>query len=276
MDGRRYPKAGRVRHFFLFCGALAGGMLAVVEAAPPLIALDVGHSATVPGAISARGRTEFSFNADLVGAIHAELITGNSTTLQIGANGDVLALTQRTEEARAARATFFLSVHHDSAQEHYLQPWEWNGEPRRFTDRFSGFSLFVSRRNAYLQKSLRCASAMGAALRQRGFVPTPHHAERIPGESREWADEANGVYFFDNLVVLRTASSPAVLFEAGVILNPAEELRLRSPELQRSMALAIRDGLKGCGALGRKQHQSRLPYQEHSASGSMGARRHPQ
>ena len=226
-------------------------MAVVVEAAPPLIALDVGHSATVPGAISARGRPEFSFNVELVSAINAELAAGNRQTIRIGADGDMLALKQRTEEARAVRATFFLSIHHDSAQEYYLQPWEWNGEPRRFTDRFSGFSLFVSRRNAYLHKSLRCASAMGAALRQRGFVPTPHHAERIPGESREWADEANGVYFFDNLVVLRTASSPAVLFEAGVILNPAEELRLLSPEVQRSVALAIRDGLKGCGALGK-------------------------
>ena len=37
-----------------------------------------------------------------------------------------------------------------------------------------------------------------------------------PGVGRPWADELNGVYYYDNLVVLKTATVPAVLFEAGV------------------------------------------------------------
>lgn len=232
--------------------ALPGLLLAFsCYAAPPLIALDVGHSLAVPGAISARGIPEFWYNAELVKTLHAELSAQNIQTVLIGADGDMLELKRRTQEARAVRARFFLSVHHDSAQEHLLQSWEFNGVTRRYTDRFSGFSLFVSRRNPYPAESLRCASAIGAALRRQGFLPTPHHAEKIPGENREWADETNGVYYFDHLVVLRTAASPAVLFEAGVILNPTEEHRLQMPEVRKAIATAIHRGLGECGALGK-------------------------
>lgn len=247
---RRHAEASRVKRSGRAAGFLTGLGLAIsAHAAPPLIALDIGHSLALPGAISARGQPEFGFNLELANTIHETLRNGNVQTLLIGAHGDLTELKKRTQEARSLGATFFLSVHHDSAQEHYLQPWEWNGTLRRHTTRFSGYSLFVSRRNPFLAESLRCASALGAALRQRGFVPTAHHAEQIPGESREWADEANGVYYFDNLAVLRTAASPAVLFEAGVILNPDEELRLQTPEVRQRMAQAIHHGLGACGAL---------------------------
>jgi len=224
-------------------------------AATPLIALDVGHTLAEPGAISARGVPEFSFNLALAQAIHTELTERKQQALLIGADGDLRELKSRTQEAQALRATFFLSIHHDSADERYLETWEWAGTSRRYTDRFSGFSLFVSRRNPAPQRSLRCASALGGALRQHGFVPTPHHAEK-----HEWADQTNGVYYYDNLVVLHTAASPAVLFEAGVILNPAEELRLQTPETRQSIAQALHDGLKECGALDpKRKHIARQP-----------------
>ncbi len=219
--------------------------------AAPLIALDVGHTLAEPGAISARGMPEFSFNLALAQTIHAELTEKKQQSLLIGADGDLRELKSRTREAQALGATFFLSIHHDSADERYLETWEWAGASHRFTGRLSGFSLFVSRRNPAPQRSLRCASALGAALRQHGFMPTPHHAEK-----HEWADQTNGVYYYDNLVVLHTAASPAVLFEAGVILNPAEELRLQAPETRQSIAQALYDGLKGCGALDPKRKRT--------------------
>jgi N-acetylmuramoyl-L-alanine amidase len=42
-----------------------------------------------------------------------------------------------------------------------------------------------------------------------------HHAEPVAGESRELIDRALGIYRYDELAVLRTATMPAVLFEAG-------------------------------------------------------------
>ena len=86
----------------------------------------------------------------------------------------------------------------------------------------------------------------GAELRRAGFTPTAHHAEPIAGENRPWADEANGVYWFDGLAVLRTAASPALLLEAGIILNRADEVSLGQPATRRRIAKAVADGLDAC------------------------------
>jgi N-acetylmuramoyl-L-alanine amidase len=39
-----------------------------------------------------------------------------------------------------------------------------------------------------------------------------------------------GIYSYDQLVVLRTTRMPAVLLEAGSIINRDEELKMDSPE----------------------------------------------
>jgi N-acetylmuramoyl-L-alanine amidase len=161
----------------------------------------------------------------------------------------MVELAARTAAAAAAGATFFLSIHHDSAQPRYLDTWIWDGAARRFTDRFSGFSLFVSRRNPQSEASLHCARLIGAAFKEAGLGPSPHHAENILGENRAWADQDTGVYYFDDLVVLRTATIPAVLVEAGVIVNRIEEELVRQPAMRRAIATAIARGLSDCGAV---------------------------
>jgi N-acetylmuramoyl-L-alanine amidase len=189
---------------------------------------------------------EFSFNRALAAEIDGVLKFRGFRTTLIGGDGAMATLTDRTAAAAEAGAGIFLSVHHDSVQEHYLESWQVDGVRRRFSDRFSGYSLFVSRRNAQPAESLACASAVGAEMRRTGFTPTAHHAEPIAGENRPWADEANGVYWFDGLAVLRTAASPALLLEAGIILNRADEVSLGQPATRRRIAKAVADGLNAC------------------------------
>ena len=211
---------------------------------PPLVAVDVGHYAAEPGATSARGRPELEFNRELAALVRDALEARGVRVLLVGADGGMAVLSRRTAAARGA--DLFLSVHHDSVQPHYLEEWDHEGETRRFSDRFAGFSLFVSRRNPDLNSSLACASAIGAAMRGAGFVPSLYHAEPIPGESKPFADRTNGVHYYDNLVVLHTATQPAVLFEGGVIVNRAEELALRDPATRERMAEAVADGVRSC------------------------------
>ena len=64
------------------------------------------------------------------------------------------------------------------------------------------------------------------------FLPTLHHAEKIPGEGRKLMDKDLGLYEFDDLIVLKTAAMPAVLLECGVIVNRSEEASLQTPEIQ--------------------------------------------
>jgi len=152
----------------------------------------------------------------------------------IGERGDYAVLHHRTRDA--AGAALFVSIHHDSVQERYL------AAPQRFL----GYSLFVSRLNPQAARSLACATAIGREMRSAGFTPSRYHADAVLGESRPFADEENGVHFFDNLAVARTARMPSVLVEAGVIVNPAEEARLRDPAVRGTIARAIAEGVRAC------------------------------
>jgi N-acetylmuramoyl-L-alanine amidase len=229
--------------------ALCASLATASSAANPVIAVDVGHSLLALGATSARGIPEFQYNLNLARVVLNELATQGVTTVPVGMRGDMVDLSQRTAQAAADKANFFLSIHHDSVQPQYLQRWEWLGKTASYSDRFSGFSLFVSRRNGDPATSLRCASAIGAALRHAGMRPSPHHAEAIHGENRHWVDELNGVYYFDDLVVLKTATMPAVLLEAGVIVNRDEEQLVRQPTVQTMIAKAVVQGLTVCGII---------------------------
>jgi N-acetylmuramoyl-L-alanine amidase len=219
-------------------------LCAVAPAHAATVAVDVGHFIEEPGATSARGRPELDFNRELAAEIESAVRGRGLRTLLVGADGFASRLTQRT--VAAAGADFFLSVHHDSVQPHFLETWEFDRVERLFSDRYSGFSLFVSRKNRSLARSLACASAMGEALRHAGFSPSLYHADPIPGENKPFADRRNGVHYYDNLIVLKTARTPAVLLEAGVIVNRDEELKVQAEDVRRRIAAAVAQGLDRC------------------------------
>ena len=196
--------------------------------------MDVGHYAAEPGVISAAGKPEFEYNLALALDIKEALESRGLHVRLIGERGDHAVLHQRTRDARGA--DLFISIHHDSVKERLL--------PR--ADEFSGFSLFVSRLNPFPRKSVACASSIGRKLRESGLKPSRYHADAVLGESRPFADEENGVHYYDNLAVSKTASMPALLVEAGVIVNREEERKMRDPAARRKIAEAIADGVKGC------------------------------
>ncbi len=235
--------------------AILWSSLASASAQAATIAVDVGHSLAHPGATSARGRPEFEFNRELTRAVRTALQRRGLTVRPINERDDVKDLAARP--AAAAGADFLLSVHHDSVQPRYLATWKVGGTRRPYSDRFSGFSLFASPANPDVARSLACASAIGAAVRAAGRAPSRYHAEPIPGENRPFADAENGVHYLDDLVVLKLATMPAILLEAGVIVNRREERLLRQPGLRNRTAGAIADGLVRC--LGRRQvHSSQI------------------
>ena len=212
------------------------------------IAVDVGHSIATQGAISARGVAEFDFNRALALVLDDELHRRGFATVLIAADGKTTDLVSRPRQAAQARADLFISVHHDSAKARFQRGWEFDGQPRKYLDdRFRGFSLFISRNNAQWPQALRCASAMGARMIAAGFRPSRYHADPYMGSGREFADEANGVHFYDNLAVLRHATMPALLFEAGVIVNRDEEALLGREQTRRAIAAALSQGAVDCG-----------------------------
>lgn len=218
------------------------GVIATASAAdarPPLIAVDVGHTASAPGAISARGRSELAFNLELALRVVQALRDRGLRARLVNPDGMIASLEARP--AAVPDADFFLSIHHDSVSEWELESWVWQGREQTFSDRWQGHSMFVSRRNPDLARSLLCGSTIGARMQRMGFVPTEKNARR-----RDYADPLHAVHYFDNLIVLYRAQQPALLFEAGVIKHRDEELLLRDPERQTRMADAIATGLAAC------------------------------
>lgn len=204
------------------------------------VAIDVGHTRDKPGVISASGRAEFDFNLELAVQVANALRARGLAVRMIGERGDYAELHRRTRDARGA--DLFVSIHHDSVQARYLP----------VAERFSGYSLFVSRRNPRAAASLACASAIGARLKAAGLKPSRYHADPVLGENRPFADEPNGVHWYDNLAVGHTAAMPSVLVEAGVIVNREEEARMRDPAVQAAIAQAVAEGAQACLASSTK------------------------
>ena len=78
-----------------------------------------------------------------------------------------------------------------------------------------------------------------SAMHAAGFRPTLHHNEPIRGENRPFIDKKTGVYEFTDLIVLKTAASPAILLECGVIVHREEELRVQEQSYQEAIAMAL-------------------------------------
>jgi N-acetylmuramoyl-L-alanine amidase len=210
------------------------------------IALDVGHDRTRPGATSARGITEFTYNRALASLVLAALKSnGFTSAFLIGESGEPIALAARSQTAKEQHADLFISLHHDSAQRQFFSEWIFEGRSRPFSDTFHGYSIFVSVSSVWATPSLAVAVRLGRALRAHGLTPTLHHAEPIPGENRTLLDPVLGVYRFDELAVLRGAVMPALLLEGGVIVNREEEQAIQSgtyhPKIAAALVEAIAD-----------------------------------
>jgi N-acetylmuramoyl-L-alanine amidase len=210
------------------------------------IALDVGHTVENQGATSARGVREYVFNLRLAKDMEKALKDSgfSQTHLFITPGATKAQLFKRVARANALGVDLFVSVHHNDVQERYKEKkWEYEGESRAYSDQFSGHSLFVSRENPRFADSLAFGRLLGIALKEQGLVYTGHHLEDVPGERRQLLDPDAGVFRYDRLVVLMYTKVPALLLEAGIIVNRAEELLLDTPEHRGRIAQAMLAGV---------------------------------
>ena len=104
------------------------------------VIVDVGHTAESPGAVSSRGFREYDFNLRLAKEIEQKLIeAGFAKTMLLVTEGKGLkGLFKRVLVANGSHADLFLSIHHDSVPNYFLEKWEYEGHERGFSDRFNG------------------------------------------------------------------------------------------------------------------------------------------
>jgi N-acetylmuramoyl-L-alanine amidase len=212
------------------------------------IVLDVGHTAESEGATSARNIPEFNFNLRLAQRIQEKLkAEGFAETKLLVTEGKAKSsLLKRVAAANNLNANFFLSIHHDSVPDKMLEDWEFEGKKSHFNDRFSGYSVFVSRNNPDFTTSLLFAELLGKEMKEQGLQYAVQYTQAIMGRYQHpLLNKETGVYSYDQLVVLRSTRMPAVLLEAGSIINRDEELRMESPErrdmISNAVAAAVKD-----------------------------------
>jgi N-acetylmuramoyl-L-alanine amidase len=206
------------------------------------VVLDIGHTLDAPGARSARGIPEYQFNLLLTEQIEKALLgAGFRRTFVLNTFGPTRAgLVERVARTNALRADLFLSIHHDSVPQFLKEVWEYDGHPSIFSDRFRGHSIFVSMKNRQHAASLTFARMLGRQLNAQGLEYTPHYTQGLMGRwQRVLVDAQAGVYRYDQLIVLGTTHMPAVLLEAGSIVNREEELLLASTERQSLIAASV-------------------------------------
>ena len=204
--------------------------------------IDVGHTATSPGADSARGVPEYEFNLKLADVIAQSLHeAGFDKTVRLVTSGTRMAsLFHRVASANDLHGDLFISIHHDSVPDNLKETWQYEGKEYSYSDRFSGYAIFVSNDNADRAASLAFGHSLGQELQKHGLHYTPHYTLPLMGRYRhELIDEEAGVYRYDHLIVLHSAHMPAVLLEAGSIINRQEELELATPERRLMVAEAV-------------------------------------
>jgi N-acetylmuramoyl-L-alanine amidase len=238
------------------------------------VVVDVGHTAAVPGAMSARGATEYSFNLALAQDAKQALVDAGfaKTELLITDKPPPQGLMVRAAEANRLPADLFLSIHHDSVPDDLLKTWQYEGQDQHYNDDYPGYALFISNDNGDHLGSLLFGGFLGKELQARGLQYTPHYTLALMGHRRrELLDPVAGVYRYDALIVLRMTRMPALLLEAGSIVNRQEELDLGAPDRRgRTSAAIVAAVADFCAA--RARPVAAKPMVQHAAPKSIGTR----
>jgi N-acetylmuramoyl-L-alanine amidase len=126
-----------------------------------------------------------------------------------------------------------------------LENWEFEGKKSHFSDRFSGYSVYVSRNNPDFQTSLSFAELLAKEMKAQGLQYAQQYTQPIMGRYRHpLLNKETGVFSYDELVVLRKTRMAAVLLEAGSIINRDEELMMDSAERRNIISSGVAAAVK--------------------------------
>jgi N-acetylmuramoyl-L-alanine amidase len=212
----------------------------------PLVVIDAGHGGHDPGAVGV-GFREKTLALGLARALRDELLREGGVRVALTRGDDkFLVLDERVAIARALGADLFLSIHADSAGE---------------KDEVSGASVYTLSDKASSEAAARFAARENDADRINGIVLTGQNSnvntilvelsQRRTSEGSALfagliAREGEGSLRFHpqalrsaSLAVLRAPDVPSVLYESGFISNPADAVRLSSPEGRERFATVM-------------------------------------
>ncbi len=216
----------------------------------PLIVIDAGHGDQDPGAIGPNGTQEKQVTLRYAKALRAALLRSGRYRVKLTRDKDVfIRLRDRVKIARDAKADLFISLHADSAPNHYarglsvytLSEEASDEESRKLAERenksdiIAGLTFDDTSEDVadilidLAQRETRNKSAKlaGALVKELGRkVRLLENAQRSAG-----------------FAVLKAPDVPSVLVETGFLSNPKEEKLLNSADYQRRVIDGIVNGI---------------------------------
>ena len=217
-----------------------------------IVAIDAGHGGEDPGAIGPSGMYEKNIVLALARELERQVERAPGMTPVMIRTGDYyVALNERFQRAREARADLFVSVHADAFRDFRVrgssvyvlsrsgassQAARLLAQSENQADLIGGVDLEQSDdmlRSVLLDLSQNASMEYSQTAASRIL----EELETVGRNHREQVESAN-------FVVLRSPDVPSVLVEVGFISNPKDEANLGSRQHRSRLAEAIRHGIE--------------------------------
>jgi N-acetylmuramoyl-L-alanine amidase len=242
-----------------------------------LTVIDAGHTLTEYGAVSCTDKKEVDYNDDLVKEIAKKLTKKNREILLTRKkdkdinHADYLRhylvdqlddekwqkykdLYSRIALANEKQAGLFISVHHDSVQEqHLLRTKEGKivDVQYDFKQKFNpGYSIYIANDPKYPNTEqnysdvLKFAMIFAKKMQTIGRKPSTYHEEKPDQDNYQSIDLSLGIYNSKAiLALLRNAKMPAVLIEAGVIVDIEDEKIISTQAFKDQFAILLAESI---------------------------------
>jgi N-acetylmuramoyl-L-alanine amidase len=242
----------------------AGGVARPVVAVPQradkskpgrdvVVAVDAGHGGDDPGAVGPKG----TYEKDVVLAIARRLAhrinRAEGMRAVLTRKGDYyVGLRKRVQEARAARADLFVSIHADSYPDDQAvqgssvftlsergasnEAARWLAEKENSADLVGGVALDDK---GELLATVLLDLSMSATMEsgRQAAASVLRQLRRVGRIHKEGVQHAG-------FVVLKAPDIPGMLVETAYISNPVEEAELRNPKQQAVLAGALFRGIQ--------------------------------
>ncbi len=213
---------------------------------PKILMIDPGHGGKDPGAIGRQGTFEKDVTLDIARRVTNSLARKKLVTPLLTRDKDeFIALADRVERGREAKADFFISIHADSAKEESAQGFSVYSLSEEGTDDFAR-DLAQQENLAdrfgplkFDQSDLDVANILlDLANRQTQNIAQRAKVSLVKGVGHEWPLLNNPIRAA-NFAVLRAPDVPSILIETGFLSNSRDETLLRIPQQREKIASII-------------------------------------
>ncbi len=212
----------------------------------PLIVIDPGHGGKDPGAISISGFYEKNLTLRMAKEVKKKLLATGRYRVKLTRDDDrALALRQRVQIARDAKADIFISIHADSAKNKNAKGLSVYTLSEKASDKeAAALAEAENKADAFINmdfsdKTPEVANILMDLARRDTMNTSKVLAEAVVKEFSKTVRVLPDTHRFAGFAVLKAQDIPSILIELGYLSNKEEETLLRQPQYRTKMAIAL-------------------------------------